>query len=451
MDGYGATIVVDLGFGDAGKGTIVDSLARQTSNPPTVVRFNGGAQAAHNVIAPDGRHHTFAQFGSGSFVPGARTHLSRFMLIDPSSMAAEAHHLSELGCGNVYARLTVDEQALVITPFMVAGNHLREVLRGDGRHGSCGLGIGETTAHSLTYPDEAVRAADLRDRPTLRRKLRAQQERKHDEFGVHFDGLFHHPDVGFDAVLLNDVTAPDVWAETLADLGRSFTIVDGVFLRRLSERSPLIFEGAQGVLIDEWYGFHPYTTWSTTTFANAMTLLQEIGYADSVTRLGVLRSYAVRHGPGPFPTWDDELTTRLTEPHNGTGRWQGAFRAGWFDAVLAKYAIDVCDGIDGLILTHLDRLPELQSPRLCTSYLLDIGMHNPTIDRLPRKRHLTDLTHQEWLTTEVLGRASPRYVTTGDDADAFIGAVEQRIGTRVTMCSYGPTASDKRWVNVPSF
>src|SRR5215210_5965423 len=91
-----AILIADLGYGGAGKGSIVDYLTR-TTGAHTVIRYNGGAQAAHNVITPDGRHHTFAQFGSGTFVPGTRTHLSRYMLVDLLALLAEAEHLRAVG------------------------------------------------------------------------------------------------------------------------------------------------------------------------------------------------------------------------------------------------------------------------------------------------------------------------------------------------------------------
>lgn len=101
-----------------------------------------------------------------------------------------------------------------------------------------------------------------------------------------------------------------------------------------------MFEGAQGVLLDEWHGFHPYTTWSTTTFGNAETLLAEA--AMTATRLGVVRCYLTRHGPGPLVTEDPTL--ELPDPHNGRNEWQGAFRVGHFDAVALRYAIEVAGG-----------------------------------------------------------------------------------------------------------
>jgi adenylosuccinate synthase len=171
-----ATILVDLTFGDAGKGSLVDYLVRR-DNAHTVIRFNGGAQAAHNVVLPDGRHHTFSQFGSGTFVPGVRTHLSRFMLFDPLALAAEERHLRSVGVTDAFDRLTLDRRALVVTPFQRAANRLREVARGDARHGSCGMGIGETMSDVLD-DNLALRGADLLNPSRLRRTLRQVQEAK---------------------------------------------------------------------------------------------------------------------------------------------------------------------------------------------------------------------------------------------------------------------------------
>src|ERR1700736_3433551 len=107
-------MVVDLAFGDCGKGTIVDFLARQTG-AHTVVRFNGGPQAAHNVVTDDGRHHTFSQFGSATFVPGVRTFLSRFMLLEPYALFNEAAHLREVGISDALSRLLIDGRCSIIT------------------------------------------------------------------------------------------------------------------------------------------------------------------------------------------------------------------------------------------------------------------------------------------------------------------------------------------------
>lgn len=145
------TLVVDLGFGDAGKGAVVDRLCRADHTVRAVVRFNGGAQAAHTVVTADGRQHTFAQFGAGT-LRGVPTLLSRFMLVDPLALTAEADHLRSLGVPDPCALLSVDRRARLTTPYHAAASRLREQARGAARHGSCGMGVGETARYALAHP-----------------------------------------------------------------------------------------------------------------------------------------------------------------------------------------------------------------------------------------------------------------------------------------------------------
>src|SRR5205814_2425812 len=165
-----AIIVVDLAFGDCGKGTIVDFLARR-HDAHTVVRFNGGAQAGHNVVTPDARHHTFSQFGSATFLPGVRTVLTRFMLIEPYALLREAAHLSELKVTDALDRLLIDGRCPVITPAHQAANRLRELARGGAAHGTCGVGFGESVQDSLARPEALLYARDLNDQALVARKL----------------------------------------------------------------------------------------------------------------------------------------------------------------------------------------------------------------------------------------------------------------------------------------
>lgn len=394
-------IVVDLGYGDAGKGTIVDWLCA-TRPVSTVIRFNGGAQAAHNVVTPDGRHHTFAQFGSGT-LHGVRTHLSRFMMVDPPALAAEAGHLAALGVPAPFELLTVDRRALLTTPWHRAANQAREAARGDDRHGSCGMGVGETAAFALAHPDLAVRAGDVESPATLAHKLRAIRDALTAELGP--------------------LDAPPV--ATVAEAFRWFgTAVRLVSSSRRALRGPCVFEGAQGVLLDEWRGFHPYTTWSTTTFDNAETLLAEAGDGDAL-RLGVTRTYTTRHGAGPLVTEDPLLTAALPERHNTHGPWQGGWRAGHFDAVAHRYAVEVCGGVDALAVTHLD-VAEHHDLKMCLSY--------GQLDRIVPGEH-GDLAYQEKL-TQTLTTATPVYTGLAD-----VGEV---LGAPVTVTSHGPTWRDKR-------
>ena len=425
------TIVVDLGFGDAGKGGVVDHLCRST-DVHTVVRFNGGAQAAHNVVAPDGRHHTFAQFGSGTLVPGVRTHLSRFMLVDPLALATEAAHLRTLGVADPFARLTVDRRALLTTPYHAAANRIRESVRGAARHGSCGMGVGETAAYALAHPEDAPTAGDCAD-PT---RLLAVLTRLRDRLTAELADLGLSEPLG---------PPPADCAAAFRAFADHTTLTDDGYLPHLLRTDSVVFEGAQGVLLDEWHGFHPYTTWSTTTFANAETLLAEAdtaagtGAAAPALRLGVLRSYTTRHGPGPLVTEDPTLDSTLPERHNGHGRWQGAFRLGHFDAVAHRYALAACGGADALALTHLDAPARFPYLSLCETYDLD----GDELATLPAA-HPGDLARQSALTAALLRTRPGRTRTPGRGTRAWTEAVEDALGTPVLLTSHGPRSTDKQ-------
>jgi len=406
-------LVVDLGYGDAGKGTVVDWLCA-TRPVHAVVRFNGGAQAAHNVVLRDGRHHTFAQFGAGTLRPGVRTHLSRYVVVDPLALAAEAGHLAALGVPDALDRLTVDGEALLATPYHRAANRVREIARGTGRHGSCGMGVGEAVAYSLAEPADAPRVADCRTPAVLLRKLTDLRERLAADLGP------------MDAPPVDDcVTACTAFADRVSIVSRSH-------LTKLLRAGTCVFEGAQGVLLDEWHGFHPYTTWSTTTFTNAERLLAEAGMAGEAMRLGVLRTVTTRHGPGPLVTEDPALP--LADPHNPTNPWQGAFRFGHFDAVAHRYALEVAGGVDGLALTHLDLAnlkPRAGSPmKICRRY--------DWTDRLPVGLP-GDLDRQARLAERLLD-TRPEY---DDPPRDWVATVQDELDVPVVLTSSGPTAEDK--------
>ena len=408
-------IVVDLGYGDAGKGTVVDWLCSREDSRPVhaVVRFNGGAQAAHHVVTRDGRCHAYAQFGAGTFTAGVRTHLSRFVLVDPLALAAEAAHLGGLGVPSPLDLLTVDRDALIATPYHQAANRARELARGNGRHGSCGMGIGETASYALTHPDDAPRVGDCATPRVLARKLAALRDRLAGEVGP--------------------LAAPPVADACVAY--RAFAsrvkVVDGGYLADLLRAGPVVFEGAQGVLLDEWHGFHPYTTWSTTTFANAEQLLAEAG--QSAVRLGVTRCYMTRHGPGPFVTEDTSLD--LSEPHNGRNPWQGPFRAGHLDAVALRYALEVTGGVDAIALTHLDTAAFHPELRICRAYQTPGHVLTALQPGPPR-----DLDYQEQLTHKLLA-AQPIYSLADRD---WADVIEQETGAPVVLRSHGPTTADKK-------
>ncbi|MFI1912550.1 adenylosuccinate synthetase [Nocardia sp. NPDC020380] len=415
MFGDNHLIVVDLGFGDAGKGATVDWLcAPETGlDVAAVVRFNGGAQAAHNVVA-GGRHHTFQQFGSGT-LSGVPTLLSRHMLVEPIALAAEARALTRLGVTDPLALLHVDERALLTTPIHGAANRCREDARGTSRHGSCGIGIGETAHYALDH--DAPRVADCLRPDVLRRKLIALEE--------HYRPLLAGSAHRYDPV--------DALVETYTAFAEAVAILPGDQLAAFADRGRLVFEGAQGVLLDEWRGLHPYTTWSTVEPRNARAMLARIGAPGYI--LGVTRSYMTRHGAGPFPTEDAGLA--IPERHNGTGRYQGEFRRGHLDPVLLRYAIDACDGIDGLAVNHLDALGGIGT---ATGYLTADGY----VDRL-KCGAWQALGHQQRL-TELLSDATPVLSELPADVPGYL---EERLEVPVVVTAHGPDRAD-RTIRVPA-
>ena len=150
-------VVVGLGFGDEGKGSVVDALVRRT-RVICVVRFGGGPQAAHHVIADDGRAHVFAQVGAGALVPGVATVLGREMVVDPLGLQRELQALRRLG---VEAAVAIDPRCRVVTPWQRGVGRMRELARGDARHGSCGRGVGEAIRDAAWMQGDALLAGDL--------------------------------------------------------------------------------------------------------------------------------------------------------------------------------------------------------------------------------------------------------------------------------------------------
>lgn len=177
---------------------------------------------------------------------------------------------------------------------------------------------------------------------------------------------------------------------------------------RLSRPGAVIFEGAQGVLLDKWRGFHPHTSWSTINTDAVEHVLTALGISAKVEHYGVMRSYLTRHGAGPLPTHDAALNG-LTDPHNSAASWQGEFRRGHPDAVLLRYALDCVGKLAGLLVSHLDVFDRIAGLRWCGAYA-----HAERLE--VSATH--DLAHQSRLTAS-LNQVEPVYdavpLTCADD------------------------------------
>jgi adenylosuccinate synthase len=448
-----AYIIVDLGFGDSGKGILTDFLARRF-NAGVVVRYNGGAQAGHNVIAPDGRQHTFSQFGSGTFVPGVKTYLSRYMVIHPGALLVEGEALEKIGVRDAFSRIRISEEALVITPFHQAANHIREIARGKNQHGSCGVGVGEAVEDSLLNTGDCVRAGDLANLPRLKQKLQSVRERKREQLRELCGGRLQEDAFAREWEIFEREEVIDAWISMISPIGALGLVTPDQRLKEwLNKEETVIFEGAQGVLLDADAGFHPYTTWSRCTSENAFELIREAAPGSQVFQIGVMRSYAVRHGPGPFPTETDALAKVISE-HNTFNVWQGKVRYGWFDAVLARYALSVCGKLDALAVTHLDVLPRLEAWKYCPGYADGQGFCAPfvSVDRsgglLTGFRLPGDLSlAQREKFTRALSSAAPVFETCASQNGNVIEKIEELAGLPVGLVSNGPKAENVKITN----
>lgn len=422
-----AFVVVGLGFGDEGKGSCVDHLVRK-HKARAVVRFNGGHQASHAVVLPDGRSHRFSQFGSGTLA-GVGTVLSKHVVIQPTALEAEAEHLRQIGVRDPYASLAIHEDCLVTTPFHRHANRLRELARGDARHGSCGVGFGETV--ELAKKGLAICAEDLlgaRGKPW--ETMMAIHDHYQAEFGDEWAKQFCRWGSG---------DLANRFCEDSFRILKKVAIVDDSYIPRLFTDcggGTVIFEGAQGVLLDQDIGFQPHTTWSKTTLFNVTELIPL-----EVRRevIGVTRSYQTRHGAGPLPSYRSESA----DPHNPRNDWQGELREGPIDLVLLRYAAGRCFP-DSLAITWMDSRVQASTRRACVGY---IGGHPPepmsqstfeVVQELP----YPESEHESFELGAYLGRVQP--LMADFSQVEWLDAVSDAAGVPIKLTSTGPTFLDKQ-------
>lgn len=408
-----AIITVGMGFGDEGKGATIDFLARQFQ-ADLVVRYSGGAQAGHNVQLPDGFRHTFSHFGAGT-LSGTATYLGPRMIVCPSTLKPEAENLTQYGLTNPCSQLMTHPECLLSTTYHRAMNRIREIDRGGKRHGSCGLGIGETRRYWLRYGSDAITANDTLDFRTLYSKLQLLRDRMLIEMQS-----ISQIDDQYAQEIYN--TLPRVEAEYLVEEMSEIQQSD-----ELPDAKLALFEGAQGILLDEYFGFHPYTTWSTVTAMHALELLAT-KHVSQLTTLGITRAYATRHGAGPFPTRYGASKRWIEDPGNPSNQWQGQLSSGPLDLVLLKYATEACP-IDAWVVNHLDELDH--HSELCWRY--------DSTARLP----LPHTQREQEKLTQRLEEVKPIY------RKSSVDQIRQAIAelAPIAMEGWGPTHLDRSIVD----
>ncbi len=355
-------VVVGSQWGDEGKGKIVDWLSEQAD---IVVRFQGGHNAGHTLVI-DGSTYKLSLLPSGVVREGKLSVIGNGVVVDPQALIDEIAQLKKQGIVVTPETLRIAENATLILPLYRELEALREADDSATRIGTTKRGIGP--AYEDKVGRRAIRFMDLADLPALRGKI--------DRLLTHHNALRRgHGLPPVEAQVVYDQLAA-VAPRVLPFMDSVWSLLDGK--RREGKR--ILFEGAQGALLDIDHGTYPYVTSSNTVAAQAATG-SGLGPNAIDYVLGICKAYTTRVGLGPFPT--DQMGNVIGKTLGERGREFGvvtgrARRCGWFDAVLVRQTVRTC-GIDGLALTKLDILDGFDAIKVCVRYRLD----GREIDYLP--------------------------------------------------------------------
>ena len=342
--------VIGTQWGDEGKGKIVDWLSERAD---IVVRFQGGHNAGHTLVI-DGTKYKLSILPSGTVRSGKLSIIGNGTVVDPFHLLSEITHLQSQGVQISPDNLLLSETATLILPVHAQVDKAREVLRGSGKIGTTGRGIGP--AYEDKVARRAIRIADLSDRDVLKKKIE-QIVTWHNIF------LKASGDEGFTASSVFEQLEPII-PEILSYTGRSWEVLGAAH----ASGKRILFEGAQGVMLDIDHGTYPFVTSSNTVAAQAATG-SGTGPSNIHFTLGITKAYTTRVGEGPFPTEDfAEDGQRMGEKGREFGTVTGRKRrCGWFDAVMVRQA-GLMAGITGMALTKLDVLDGFEVLKICVGY-----------------------------------------------------------------------------------
>ena len=342
--------VIGTQWGDEGKGKIVDWLSERAD---IVVRFQGGHNAGHTLVI-DGTEYKLSILPSGTVRSGKLSIIGNGTVVDPFHLLSEITHLQNQGVQISPDNLLLSETATLILPVHAQVDKAREVLRGSGKIGTTGRGIGP--AYEDKIARRAIRIADLSDTDVLKKKIE-QIVTWHNIF------LKASGDEGITASSVFEQLEPII-PEILSYTGRSWEVLGAAH----ASGKRILFEGAQGVMLDIDHGTYPFVTSSNTVAAQAATG-SGTGPSNIHFTLGITKAYTTRVGEGPFPTEDfAEDGQRMGEKGREFGTVTGRKRrCGWFDAVMVRQA-GLMAGITGMALTKLDVLDGFEVLKICVGY-----------------------------------------------------------------------------------
>ena len=417
-------VVVGAQWGDEGKGKVVDLL---TNHAQVVVRFQGGNNAGHTLVV-DGQKTVLHLIPSGALYPGKVCVIGNGVVVDPTILAGELDSLQARGFLKDKAQLLVSANAHVIFPWHRLLDTLREKALGGAAIGTTGRGIGP--AYEDKVARRGIRVRDLLLQDRLARKISERLPLALVEI-AHLSRLAQQPDPPLVAEqILSEYT--ELGARLRPHVGDCSLFLTA----QIQKGARILFEGAQGTLLDVDHGTYPFVTSSNCVAANA-AVGTGLGPTAIDKVVGITKAYTTRVGGGPFPT---ELTDTLGERLRKVGNEYGATtgrprRCGWLDTVVLRFSVRV-NGLWGLALTKLDVLSGLDTLSLCSAYELD-GKHLTELPEDPE-----DLARVRPLYETLPGWKEPLSGARGLDdlprnARRYIRRVEEICGVPVTCVSVG--------------
>lgn len=425
-------VVIGAQWGDEGKGKIVDWLAEQTTG---VVRFQGGHNAGHTLVV-NGKKTILRLIPSGILHEKLDCFIGSGVVVSPEALLSEIDELNAAGVKNIEQRLKIAATAPLILPYHIALDQAREKSRGADKIGTTGRGIGP--AYEDKVARRSVRAGDLYNMELVAEKVCANLAL----YNVQLVHLHNAEEIKFEDVMAKIEAFRDRVLPMITDVSRTL-------YEKHQNGERLLFEGAQGTLLDIDYGTYPFVT-SSNCIAGAASggagvPPQMLNYV-----LGIVKAYTTRVGSGPFPTeLFDEVGAGLAERGNEFGSVTGRpRRCGWFDAAALKRSIQI-NGITGMCITKLDVMDGMKEIKLCTGYTLPDGS---TTDILPfgadAVANCTPIyeTMAGW-TESTFGIKS--YDALPENAKKYLKRIEEVCGAPIAIISTGPDREETILIQHP--
>ncbi|MBF6437473.1 adenylosuccinate synthase [Nocardia cyriacigeorgica] len=414
-----AIVLIGAQWGDEGKGKATDLLGGRVQ---WVVRYQGGNNAGHTVVLPNGDNFALHLIPSGILTPGVTNVIGNGVVIDPGVLLDELAGLEQRDVDT--SGLLVSADAHLIMPYHVAIDKVTERFLGNNKIGTTGRGIGPC------YQDKVarvgVRVADVLDEKILTQKVEAALEFKNQVLVKIYNRRALEPQQVVDEVLEQAERFKHRISDTRLKLNQA-----------LERGETVLLEGSQGTLLDVDHGTYPYVTSSNPTSGGA-AVGAGIGPNKISTVLGILKCYTTRVGSGPFPTeLFDESGAYLAKTGGEVGVTTGrARRCGWFDAVIARYATRV-NGITDYFLTKLDVLSSLETVPICVAYDVD----GERVEQMPTTQ--TEFHHAKPIYEEMPGWWEDiSHARTFEDlpanAQAYVRRLEELSGARMSCIGVGP-------------